>query len=180
VFGYGSLAGLPGAEAALVVHAAGWRRSWNVAMDNRRRLPGYKQYLDPVTGEAPPVQVTFLNLVRDRGTAVNGVLVAVEEPLLAELDRRERNYRRVEFTGRLSESTPGRVWAYVGTPAARRRYEQGRRRGTAVVEAGYLEFVEDGFRRFGADVLGWFRRSTDRPSCPVRRLRRVELDDIGD
>ena len=43
VFGYGSLASLPGAQPAVL---EGHERSWGVAMDNTVELPGYKVYED--------------------------------------------------------------------------------------------------------------------------------------
>ena len=39
VFGYGSLLRRPG---GIPCHLLGHRRAWNVAMDNRRTIPGYK------------------------------------------------------------------------------------------------------------------------------------------
>ena len=59
VFGYGSLVRRPD---GIPCHLLGHRRAWNVAMDNRRTIPGYKYYVDPETGERPPVRVTFLSL----------------------------------------------------------------------------------------------------------------------
>src|SRR5215218_6013856 len=90
VFGYGSLASDGGTPARL----HGYRRAWNVSMDNRVTIPGYKYYLDEA-GERPEVFVTFLNLVA--GDGVDGVVLEV--PDIAALDARERNYARVEVTG---------------------------------------------------------------------------------
>ena len=70
VFGYGSLVRRPG---GIPCHLLGHRRAWNVAMDNRRTIPGYKYYVDPETGERPPVRVTFLNLYPAAEGQVNGV-----------------------------------------------------------------------------------------------------------
>jgi hypothetical protein len=151
VFGYGSLTG-GGVPARL----RGWRRVWNVAMDNAVDLPGYKCYL-AADGARPAVFVTFLNLERALGSVVDGELL---EGDLDALDARERNYSRVDVTDAL-ESPPGaRVWAYVGTPEGRERFERGLREGRAVVQRAYL------------DAVG----VAERPACPVVDLRRVELD----
>src|SRR3954452_9313466 len=73
VFGYGSLVEAldAGGRAA---HLDGYRRRWQVAMDNSRDLPGYKYYVDPRTGERPRVFVAFLDLAPDPRARVNGVL----------------------------------------------------------------------------------------------------------
>lgn len=133
VFAYGSLAGPHGRPARV----RGMRRVWGVAMDNREAIPGYKRYLDPSTGEAPPLHVAFVDLAEDPGGTVDGVVLEVGEDELAALDRRERNYERV----RVALEDGGAAWTYVGSAGGRRRLAEGRAAGTAVVARGYLELV---------------------------------------
>jgi cation transport regulator ChaC len=177
VLGYGSLVAGPGHQLAArrLVHAKGLRRTWNVAMDNRLTLEGYKYYVDPDTGERPSIFVTFLNVVQDPASTINGVIVPVDTHELQSLNERERNYDRVDVTERIVEPVDGSVWAYVGSVAARERYEQGFRGGTAVVDAAYYASVRSQFRRLGEGPHSEFRRSTDEPRCPVRRLRRLDV-----
>ncbi len=121
VFGYGSLARHRVGAAGSPAHAArlrDHRRLWNVAMDNTLDLLGYKHYLDAADGSRPDVFVTFLNLAPAPGRAVNGVAFAVDERGLHELDRRERNYARVDVGAVLEPTLDAPVWAYLGTPAA--------------------------------------------------------------
>ena len=125
VFGYGSLvpagvAALP--DGAVPCRLSGWRRGWDVAMDNARDLPGYKHYLTP-DGERPDVMVAFLDIAPHEGGLVNGAAIPVAQGELPDLDRRERNYRRVEVTDHLDTRLPGggTVWAYVGLRASRTR-----------------------------------------------------------
>jgi hypothetical protein len=126
-------------------------------MDNAVDLPGYKYYVEP-DGSRPDVKVAFVNLVPGTG-AVNGLVIDADPEVL---DRRERNYERVEVE-------PG-LWAYVGTAEARARYEA----GPSVVSREYLELVRRGFAALGQ--LEQFERTTDPPEVPVRDLRRVDLD----
>src|SRR6478735_213255 len=109
VFGYGSLAGglatRPNPKHAtgrFVAELAGLQRWWGVAMDNRISVPGYKTYRD-TAGEAPAVHVAFLDLrpALAGAPAVNGVCLAVTGAELVALDRRERNYDRVDVTDAL-------------------------------------------------------------------------------
>lgn len=149
----------------------GHRRRWQVAMDNRRDLPGYKYYVDAATGERPGVFVAFLDLAPDPAATVNGVLLPVEAGALADLDARERNYKRREVTEHVDPPVEGRVWAYFGTAAARARFE----RGEPVVSRAYLELVRERFAQLGPGELHRFDASTDAPPVPTRDLLRIDL-----
>jgi cation transport regulator ChaC len=156
VFGYGSLV-----ERADGVSCAlrGFARRWGVAMDNTRDLPGYKFYVDRVTGERPAVFVAFLDLEESPGAEVEGIAFGVDEAALAVLDDRERNYARVEVTEQLSVDLGGPVWTYVGTTDARERFERSARDGTAVISREYLDSVP----------------ATEPDRLPVRELRRLPV-----
>jgi gamma-glutamylcyclotransferase (GGCT)/AIG2-like uncharacterized protein YtfP len=178
VFGYGSLSsyGVAAEQAPpRTCRLRDHRRTWNVAMDNSLDLPGYKHYLSDDGATRPAVFVTFLNVVSAPCSAVNGVLLAVDEEQLRALDRRERNYARIDVAALLDEPLDGRVWCYVGSAAARERFELGLARGTAIVDGRYRDAVREGFARLGADALAEFDASTDAPRCEVVPLRRVDL-----
>jgi hypothetical protein len=178
VFGYGSLTryGLAAEQTPpRAVRLREHRRTWNVAMDNTLDLPGYKHYLSDDGASRPEAFVTFLNVVPAPGRAVNGVLLAVDDEQLAALDRRERNYERIEVGGLLDEPVDGRVWCYCGSAAARERFELGLACGTALVDARYRDTVREGFALLGADALAEFDASTDAPRCAVTPLRRIDL-----
>jgi cation transport regulator ChaC len=142
VFAYGSLvrdlAGAMQDGGARAARLRDRRRAWNVAMENAVSLPGYKHYLDPRDRSRPEVFVAFLNLVAAPGELVNGVLYPVSDEQLAALDRRERNYSRVEVGDSLEQRMAGRAWTYVGRPEAVRRFEDGARLGRAVIDSSYL------------------------------------------
>src|SRR3954447_26898490 len=121
VFGYGSLMG----DGSKRAHLRGFRRVWNVAMDNRVTIPGYKYYVDP-DGSRPAVYVTFLNLVPGEG--VDGVVVDAH---LDVLDARDRSY--AADAGSAATDFPGRVYASLGLAEAVERFEAARRQGRAVV-----------------------------------------------
>lgn len=166
VFAYGSLAG-PGARPCTL---RGHRRTWGVAMDNTVDLPGYKHYLDPVTGERPAVRVAFLDIEEDPAREVNGVALWVEESALPALDARERNYRRVDVTSLVAPPLDGPVWTYAGLEASRARAHT----GPCVISRDYLESVRASFAGRGEQELAAFERSTASPPGPVRALRRVD------
>lgn len=148
VFGYGSLVLRGGTPARL----RGYRRAWNVAMDNRVTIPGYKYYVD-AAGERPQVVVTFLGLVP--GDGVDGVVFEGDQ---AELDARERQYERVDVTHAID--VPGPVFAYIGRDVAIARFEAGLREGRAVAQRSYVESV---------------RGIAPPPPFPVLDLERVEV-----
>ena len=185
VFGYGSLADLEalarwlgrppfGAAEAVHCHLRGWYRSWNVARDNARDIPGYGHYRHAETGERPDVLVTFLNVVRDAGAEVNGVAFRVDGAQLAAVRRRERNYELTDVTTELDVDLGGPVLTSVARPSAIRRFEEGARAGRAWVNRRYRDLVETAFRRRGDD---WWRRyasSTEPIRLPVVDLDRVD------
>jgi cation transport regulator ChaC len=181
VFGYGSL--LPAGVTALPHGAvpcrlSGWRRGWDVAMDNARDLPGYKHYRTPA-GERPDVMVAFLDIAPDAHGLVNGVAIPVAEAELPGLDRRERNYRRVDVTDSLDTGLEGGpVWAYVGLPASRERAARGRREGRLVVARGYYERVNEGFEALGERDA--FARLTAPALAPVSDLFVVRDEPVAE
>lgn len=179
VFGYGSLLerwrDRAEHDEPTPAELGGYRRTWNVAMDNLRTIPGYKYYVDRATGERGAWFVTFLNVVVDPRATVNGVLFAVTGDQLAELDERERNYNRIEVSARLSPAVDGEAWVYAGSDAAVRRFAVGHRTGRAVVSLDYYERVLGDFAALGPDAADTFKQLTDPPPCPVIDLRRVDL-----
>lgn len=180
VFGYGSLTLLDGVVPireprpdGFVADLRGFARTWGVAMDNRRDLPGYKYYVAE-GGARPPVYVSFLDVRECRGAMVNGVCLPVDAARLAALDRRERNYTRIDVSGRV-EAGGARVWTYVGSAAGRQRLAIGRAAGRAVISAGYLRQVQAGFWRLGEDEYAACHASLDPGELPVVDLSRVDL-----
>lgn len=181
VFGYASLSALLAAPPTrapdprgYVTDLRGARRRFGVAADNALAIPGYKRYR-AADGSYPPVHVAFLNLEDDGGAgAVNGVCLPADAATLAALDRRERNYVRVEVTERIAAPL-GRTWAYVGSPEGRARLADGRARGSAVVTREYRALVLAGFAALGEEELARFHASSDLGGLPVRELERVDL-----
>ncbi|HEX2070218.1 MAG TPA: gamma-glutamylcyclotransferase family protein [Thermoleophilaceae bacterium] len=178
VFGYGSLAHDLLADVT-VTRLEGHRRAFGVAADNSQAIPGYKRYRSPVDGSFPDVFVAFLDLVAHPPSVVNGVLASVDAGTRADLDRRERNYDRIEVTTAIDTPPAGRVWAYVGSPDGRARLRAGIAAGSAVVQRAYLDHVHDGFRRLGGVEHDHFLASSDLDDLPVVELERVDLPPDG-
>ena len=169
VFGYGSLV-LEGAGS--VETLPGHRRVWGVATDNVRHIPGYKMYLSRSNGTRVDVYVAFADLEPDPSSAVRGLVRPVSEAELEELDRRERNYDRIDVTDLIETDFGGPVWTYRGSPEGRARLARGRSEGTAVVSKDYLERVRKGLRALGDGELERFEAQSD---LPVADLERVDL-----
>ena len=176
MFGYASLISDTRRKGEELHTLRGHRRTWNVATDNSLTIGRYKIYLDPQTGEQPPVFVTFANLVRDASCEVAGALFPVSGAALAALDLRERNYRRRDVRAELDADVEGPVWCYFGTPEAETRYREGVAAGRAVVSREYLERVRAGFAAAGPQALAAYEASTDPPGCPVVELERVDVE----
>jgi hypothetical protein len=173
VFGYGSLA----AEhlRCPVAVLRGWRRVWGVAMANRVDLPGYKSYRLRADGSRPAVYVAFVDIEPAPEAVVAGVLMPVADGDLAALDRRERNYDRIEITTRLDDRPPGRVWAYRGSDAGRARLREGLASGCAVVSRNYLDDVLAATMAIAPGEHDEVKRSADAAGLRVVDLERVEI-----
>jgi hypothetical protein len=134
VFGYGSLmADWLGQNESYVANLEGFERDWKATMDNNVEIPGYKCYLPRKSG-AKPAYIAFVNITANEAvTPITGVVKPVSLYGLADLDRRERNYLRIDVTDRISflESGDGpgpirpyTVWAYTATAASLARHEK--------------------------------------------------------
>jgi hypothetical protein len=154
---------------------AGYRREWSVAMDNGVDLPGYKCFVDPRTGARPDVFVAFLNISPAPGARVNGGLIEVSDDELAALDRRERNYARVDVSDGVLGAAGRPIWAFVGTPEAGERCARGLHTSRLVIQEAYHEAVRRAFADADPRGLGEFDRLTAPPPCPIVALRRVDL-----
>ena len=173
VFGYASLVTDGGpAELACMRDV---RRTWGVATDNTLGIPGYKMYLLRRDGSRPAVFVAFLDLLPAPGSSVNGVVRPVSREALDLLDRRERNYDRVDVTSSIEPAPAGRVWAYLGSREGRERLRHARSEGNAVVSRDYERKVHDGFRRLGQAEYERFLASSELDGLPVWDLERVDL-----
>jgi dephospho-CoA kinase len=180
VFAYGSLAA--DLRASHRAELRGRRRAWGVAMDNRVDVPGYKHYRLRADGSRPAVCVAFLDLLDDDPSATTtGVCVPVDDAQLAIIDRRERNYDRIDVTAALAGGGPGGVvWAYVGTPTGRGRLREARERGRAVISRDYLERTRAAFAALGPEALAEFEAGAAIGDLPVWDLERHDLPVHGD
>jgi hypothetical protein len=165
VFAYGSLAHDLAGRRPARARLRGARRTWGVAMDNRRVVPGYKVWLDPADGSRPALHVAFLDLADDEDAAVDGICVPMSAESLAATDARERSYARVDVTARV-QGAPGEgpVWAYAGSAAGRARLAVAMAAGDAVVARAYLEAVR-----------ATFNGAIPAPPVPVRDLLRRDV-----
>lgn len=174
IFAYGSLVDPDEAASSLeledwtaddfpTAHLRGYRRTWNVAMDNEVNLPHYKYFVEN-DGNRPGVFVAFLNIVEDNeaGTPVNGCLMRVSETQKKALMKRERNYELRDVSDRIGpRPVKGKVFAFVGLKEANARYERANLEKPVLVSSDYVEQVEKAFRRRGRTAFTHYRASTE-------------------
>lgn len=176
IFGYGSLVSPAsfgrtlGRElrfAADVFEATitGFGRRWNYATAfgfSAARAPGA-----PVTDWT----AVALGLEHAEAETTNGVVVWVDDRELAELDRRERRYDRVEVGDRCvlqdGSTLSGPIETYVPHPVAVADYEAARDRGAAAVTRHYWELVDAAFGALGDDRRERYLATTPPPDIPI-------------
>ena len=175
VFGYGSLVELkqPLTVAGRLYPAVpgrlhGFRRRWAVAMNNWETSDAQKHFLDPESGLKPRVAVAYLDIEEAAGEAVNGLAIPVDADRLAELDRREGNYRRLDVSAAFEPAIAHTVFAFRGTEAARARAAEN---GEPIyVSRQYAERVRRAFVALGPDQLAEYERTTEPPPFAEREL----------
>lgn len=203
VFGYATLVGLRERLrvgdvklAPLPGRLRGFHRTWGVAMDNWDAVNDPKHFVDRKTGGRPQVRVAYLDIYERQGSTVNGLALPVDATRLVALDAREVNYERIDVSEAFEHvedvsageredadapaggaggmrASPRRVFAYVGTEAARERCRAGAAEGNVCVSADYVATVRRAFERFTPDALAEYERSTNPLPFPERDLQRV-------
>lgn len=161
--GYGSLLSLRSLERTLgrtytgpflrcVVY--GWRRTWDAAMPNKAF------YTETPHGRMMPEAILYLNVRRDAGSSINGVVFAVNQEELAAYDRRESIYDRVDVTGDLDVKVEGgAAYLYVCRPEY--ILTDVKSPAKAAVRASYLKIVEHGLENLDEEFRKRYLDSTD-------------------
>ena len=177
VFGFGSLVnhhslsktlGRP-VEDLAPAWLFGYRRLWNVAVENHRAT--YNHYLDPETGERPPVHITFLNIEEAADAKINGVIFEVSERELGYLDEREHNYDRVDVTAGVQIESDRQVFTYIGKDSSIDCFHRGKEKDLSVISAGYAQIVAEGFQALGHDFFSDYHQTTQKPQVPLKNLQ---------
>jgi cation transport regulator ChaC len=194
VFAYASLTSLESARGtlgrpvdpatAMPATLSGWRREWNVASDQDSHP---ERTIQDADGSRFDGAVAVMGIVRgDSSDHCNGIVLPVTTEDLAKLDRRERNYRRVDVTQAISfDGKPSGcvIFTYVPLAAATERMETAKASGRSIViRRDYVEQIEDGFKRIGE--MDIYHKTTPSHPFPVRDLhfayRAGEVSDVDD
>jgi cation transport regulator ChaC len=168
VFGYGSLVQRESAEATLGHALAvapvkatliGWRRGWMVGSSRESHPERDLRWPDGTRFEGVSVALG----VERADDTVNGAIFPVTDADLEHLDRRERNYHRVDVTDAVDCPTlrPGRVVTYIPRREALDRLRAAEESGRViVVRHAYVLPTLAAFAALGPSELGEFLRTT--------------------
>ncbi|NND75342.1 MAG: gamma-glutamylcyclotransferase [Ilumatobacter sp.] len=178
IFGYGSLVSPTsfgftlGRELLMGVDVFeaeldGYGRRWNYGTATR--------FWAPRLDDGRDHHWTFvaLGIEAAAGETTNGVVAHVTDDELPALDRRERNYDRVDVTdqvtihGRGGPSTGDRIVTYVPGATAIDLYETARARGEAAITRRYWDLVDGAFAALGHDRRERYHATTPLPDIPV-------------
>ncbi len=183
IFGYGSLVD-PASMARTIGRTAvrgvdffeadlvGWGRRWNYGV---MHVIGTWTRADGV--EIDNGTIVALGLVASATDATMPFTRSVAGDELVNLDRRERNYDRVDIsdlvtvTGAGGEAVSGSIFTYVPNSASVAEYERARDAGTAGIRQTYWDLVDEAFTALGAEHASVYRSSTPAPDVPVVDLR---------
>jgi hypothetical protein len=155
---------------------SGFRRSWSVATDNTDTSRRFI-YRDSITGDAPAVQILFLNLEWASDATVEGILLRVNSQMIAELWGTDGNFlvedvtNLVSYEASLSDGVPDIVRTYLGRPRSIEAARQGLAAGTAVIAEDFLQEVTEGMARYDLVLRSAFE-AEGVPQVPVVPLIR--------
>ena len=186
VFGYGSLVCIDSLRQFLgrtlnpeldftYCGLKNFHRCWNVAMDNRVNIPGYKYYINKNTGDRLDGFVAFLNIRPQLGKTVTGILFRTSHADLEKLDNREYNYERVDITHKLDIQIQGRAWVYIGLDKAEQCYQEGLSKYNASISQTYFDLVHNAYRSLGEAAFSNYISTTDQPTIPILELERHQI-----
>ena len=182
IFGYGSLVNSEKLKAFLGVkelhkktqftYIRGYSRSWDVAMDNSINLPNYKFYISKDNQERENIFVSFLNIQKSPQKSVYGILFPIEKESLPLMDKRERNYNRVNITGSISNldslDKEDIVYTYIGKKDANERYRKGKKENRVFVSKDYYDDILSSFKKFNGSFYDEYLKSfSDSPKLKV-------------
>ena len=172
IFGYGSL--VKPSNKEFFVKLKGYRRTWNIAMDNSVTLPNYKYYINSKTGVREAIYVCFLNIEEDPKKEILGVLIPVDEQKLKKLDLRERNYKRVDITSYFMHLKKNEiVETYIGTKEAKERFLNGLYNQNVFASKNYYDQVCNSFAQIGEKPLADYLYSfNDKPILKKLTIKR--------
>jgi len=175
VFGYGSLVS-PESFARTVgrviddsgnrrkAELTGYGRRWNYGSPGELR--SWSASDDATTSGV----IIYLGLKESISDCCNGVVVRLSDFEIAAVDRRERDYARVDVSALMVVEGPSienRVVTYVPRPSAIERYLHARSDGRAAVDRSYWDLVHGAFERLGQSELDRFTNSTPAPDVPI-------------
>lgn len=184
MFGYGSLVS-PASFAVTLgrplrpgvdffeAEIAGFGRRWNYGVMHARG----ETY--DAAGRPREWTIVALGLAEAPGESANGVVAWVADTELAELDRRERYYDRVEVahlaTVHGEGDIGGSIVTYVPRAEPKRWYESARERGAAAIEQRYWDLVDGAFADLGPGQHARYHATTPPPDVPVLAMRRESV-----
>jgi cation transport regulator ChaC len=169
IFGYGSLVDIDQLKIYLdktedfskheiyICKLNGYKRIWNVAMDNSKNLENYKFYKEKINEELirPSYFVTFLNIQKDVNYNILGILFYVNKTMLEKLILRERNYDLIEISKDIDINLDDKVFAFIAKKTAIERFNNGLHNNKSIISKEYFDFVKNSYLKLENNKKLW-------------------------
>lgn len=169
LIGYGSLTSIESMEETLgrkyegyfdVVELKDYKRNWKVFMPNRNDM--YDPYFTIRNGDTVyPKNILYLNIDSFPNSSLNGCLFVIKKSELAEFDKREWIYRRVEVTKNIDglNIINGKVFAY--TALDEFKASNPIDSNLFAVRKTYLDIVDTAFKHLSPEYKNRFFKTTE-------------------
>lgn len=169
IIGYGSLTSVKSMEETLgrkydgffeVVELKDYKRNWKVFMPNRNDL--YEPYFFVRNNDTVyPQNILYLNMDSSQDSRLNGCLFVVKKSELADFDKREWIYKRVDVTKNIEglKINNGNVYAY--TALDEFKVPANADSGLFALRRTYLDIVDSAFRYLNPEYKTRFFETTE-------------------
>jgi cation transport regulator ChaC len=170
VFGYGSLINPRSIQRTVSREVSRDELRPAILRDFVRKwdLVEWIKFVDDPSGSIVPA--VFLDVARQAGRQMNGILLALTEEELVKMDGREKNYDRVDLSHLIEPQVAGDVFTYVGKEIHTRPVVG------ACIPQDYEALVFAGVRDWGPAFEAQFLQSTVPHNFPRRSGRYVFAD----
>lgn len=165
IIGYGSLISIESMEKTLgrkytgifkTVKLIGWKRNWRVWIPNKSK------YYSLVNGDTIfPERILYLNIDSDIHSNLNCCLFIINKNEMAEFDKREWVYKRVDVTKNLENIRIQNGFAYAYTAIEDFKLKENATPFKYGVRNSYLKILENGFNSLGRDFRNEYNNSTE-------------------
>ena len=120
-----------------------------------------------------PIPAIFLDLVRQVGAKTNGILIPISEEELNKMDKRERNYDRVNVSNLIEPNMSEHIYTYFG----KKEHTSPPKESCVLIE--YEKIIEEGFNFWSKAFKQHYYESTISHQFPLKKGNTLKNEEFS-